>query len=110
MKDLDVIHNKIGQILVNAGPDNAQKIVTRAKLSLDGGVCDYEFDYVDKGGNEDWFIPDKLAGYDLRLLLVELRNFYIKNNLTNGKAAWSECEIVIDLKVSKIFFDFKYDD
>lgn len=110
MKEIDVLHNKIGQILVDAGPDDAQKIVTRAKLSLDGGVCDYEFDYIDKEGVEDWFIPDKLAGYDLRLLLVELRNFYIKNNLTNGKAAWSECEIVIDLKTSKISFDFKYDD
>jgi len=50
-----------------------------------------------------------LAGHDLRLLLVELRNFYLNNSLTNGKAAWSECEVVVDMNTSKIFFDFKYE-
>ncbi|WP_242507335.1 hypothetical protein [Serratia liquefaciens] len=84
MKELGILHNKIGQLLVNADPDNAQKIVARAQLSLEGDVCDYEFDYIDDKGDEDWFIPDKLAGYDLRLLLVELRDFYIKIILLMG--------------------------
>jgi hypothetical protein len=110
MKELDVLHSKIGQILVDSGSAKAQKIVTRAKLSLEGDVCDYEFDYINSDGKENWFIPDKLTGYDLRLLLVELREFYVKNNLTNGKPVWSEGEVVVDLQESKIFFDFKYYD
>ena len=36
MNELDDLHNKIGQLLVDAGPANAMKIIARAKLSLDG--------------------------------------------------------------------------
>ncbi len=64
MNELDDLHNKIGQLLVDAGPANAMKIIARAKLSLDGESCEYEYDYLDQEGDEDWFVPDKLASHD----------------------------------------------
>lgn len=108
--ELDILHNKIGQLLVDASPKKAYKIIVCATLSLEGDSCEYEYDYVDKEGHQDWFIPDKNASYDLRLLLVELRNYYIKNNLTNGLPAWSGCKIIVDLETMKINIDFKYED
>ena len=110
MSKLDDLHNKIGQLLINAGPEDAQKIIARAKLPLDGESCEYEYDYIDQGNDMDWFIPDKLASYDLRLLLVEMRDFYIKNNMTNGMPAWTGCEITVDIPEQKINISFQYDD
>ncbi|WP_272656424.1 MULTISPECIES: hypothetical protein [unclassified Providencia] len=110
MMELDVLHNRIGQLLVNAGPKNSRKLIVFAALSSEGDSCEYEYDYVDADGLEDWFIPDKNASYDLRLLLVELREYYIKNNLTNGLPVWSKCKIVVDLETMKINIDFKYED
>ncbi|HHB7050235.1 TPA: hypothetical protein ACN7KQ_001183 [Klebsiella pneumoniae] len=110
MNNLDALHSKIGQLLVNTGPKNAKEIIARAKLSLDGESCEYEYDYIDQEDNEDWFVPDKLASYDLRLLLVEMRDFYIKKNMTNGKSAWTSCEIIVDIPAAKIYISFQYDD
>lgn len=42
MEELDDLHSKIGQLLVDAGPKNAKKITVRAKLPLDGESCEYE--------------------------------------------------------------------
>ena len=86
MNELDDLHNKIGQLLVDAGPANAMKIIARAKLSLDGESCEYEYDYLDQEGDEDWFVPDKLASHDLRLLLVKMRDFYIRRPLARQAA------------------------
>lgn len=110
MKGLDDLHHKIGQLLVDAGPESAREIVARAKLSLDGESCEYEYDYIDQSGNEDWFVPDKLASHDLRLLLVEMRDFYIQNNMTNGKTAWTACEITVDIVKGTISINLQYDD
>lgn len=110
MKELDDLHNKIGQLLVDAGPANAKKIIVRAKLALDGESCEYEYDYIDQDDHEDWFVPDKLASYDLRLLLVRMRNFHLQNNMTNGKPAWKNCEIIIDIPKGKININFSYND
>lgn len=110
MNELDDLHNKIGQLLVDAGPENAKKIIVRSNLPLDGESCEYEYDYIDQEDNSDWFVPDKLASYDLRLLLVEMRSFYIKNNMTNGKPGWTSCEITVDIPEEKINISFLYDD
>ncbi|MFP1757690.1 hypothetical protein ACLEEB_02725 [Lonsdalea quercina] len=110
MNELDDLHNKIGQLLVDAGPENAKKIIACAKLPLDGESCEYEYDYIDQEDEKTWFVPDKLASYDLRLLLVEMRDFYIKNNMTNGKPAWTACQIIIDIPEEKINISFQYDD
>jgi hypothetical protein len=112
VNNLDALHSKIGQLLVDTGPKNAKEIIARAKLSLDGQSCEYEYeyDYIDQEDNEDWFVPDKLASYDLRLLLVEMRDFYIKNNMTNGKSTWTSCEIIVDIPAAKVCISFQYDD
>jgi len=110
VKELDNLHNKIGQLLVDAGPDNAKKIIVRAKLTLDGESCEYEYDYIDQEDDLDWFVPDKLASYDLRLLLVKMRDFYIENNMTNGKPAWTAYEITVDIPKEEININFQYDD
>jgi len=110
MKELDGLHSKIGQLLVYAGPENAKKITVRAKLPLDGESCEYEYDYIDQADREDWFVPDKLASHDLRLLLVRMRCFYIQNNMTNGKPAWTSCEITVDIPEEKISMKLQYDD
>lgn len=110
MKELDDLHNKIGQLLVDAGPVNATKIIVRAKLPLDGESCEYEYDYLDQEGNGDWFVPDKLASHDLRLLLVKMRDFYIQNNMTNGRLGWTGCEITVDILEEKININLQYDD
>nr|MCD4231344.1 hypothetical protein [Escherichia coli] len=44
------------------------------------------------------------------LLLVKMRDFYIQNNMTNGKPAWIGCEIIVDIPEEKISINFQYDD
>lgn len=110
MSELDAFHHKIGQLLVDAGPDNADRIIVRANLSVDGESCEYEYDYIDYDGNINWFVPDGLASHDLRLLLVEMRKLHIKEKMTNGKLAWTECEIEVDVRNNKINIDFKYEE
>lgn len=110
MNELDDLHNKIGQLLVDAGPSDAEEIIARAKLPLDGESCEYEYDYLDGQGKKDWFVPDKLASHHLRLLLVKMRDFYIQNNMTNGKPAWISCEITVDIPAAKINISFQYND
>lgn len=48
MSDLDDLHNKIAQLLVDAGPAEAKKIIARAKLALDGESCELPYQY--RGG------------------------------------------------------------
>ncbi|WP_312998783.1 hypothetical protein [Leclercia sp.] len=110
MRDLEDLHNQIAQLLVNAGPADAKTIIARAKLALDGESCEYEYDYIDQQDNEDWFVPDKLASYHLRLQLVNLRDYYMQNNMTNGKAPWTGCDITIDIPAEKISINLKYDE
>ncbi|EIL88419.1 hypothetical protein UU9_12717 [Rhodanobacter fulvus Jip2] len=102
------MYQEIGQLLVDSGPVNAQKITVRAKIfpNNDGGR--YEFDYIDDVGGLSWFNPDSRAVGDLTDTLVKLRNFFAKNNLSSGEKIWSECEINLDVKNMKIGIDFKY--
>ena len=109
MSELDIFHNRIGQLLVDAGPADATKIIVCAKLSLNGESCEYEYDYIDFNGKKNWFVPDGLASHNLRILLIEMRNAYVRNNLTNGKSGWNECKIIVDIKSGKINIDFKYE-
>lgn len=110
MKELDMLHNRIGQLLVDTGPEDAQKILVRATLSPEGDTCEYEYDYIDNEGHEDWFLPDAHTSYDLRLLLVELRKYYVENNLTNDHPTWNGCLLTVDLEKMKINIEFKYED
>lgn len=101
---------KIGQILYDCGPLNAQKIIVRAEVfsGNDGGK--YEFDYFDESGDLDWFDPDGQAVSDLTDILVAYKTFFLENNMTNGKPIWSKCEITVDIPEEKINISFLYDD
>ncbi|EOF9308931.1 TPA: hypothetical protein ACU9Y0_000213 [Enterobacter cloacae] len=74
----------------------------------DGGT--YEFDYVDGNGDLDWFSPDGRAVADLTDALVAYKNFFLENNMTNGKPIWSKCEITVDIPEEKISISLHYDD
>jgi len=89
------------------GRGNSYPGETTAQFARAGESCEYEYIY--KQDKEDWFVPDKLASYLLRLLLVNLRDYYIQNNMTNGKAPWTGCDITVDIAAEKISISFKYD-
>jgi hypothetical protein len=104
------IYQNIGQILINAGPDDAKKIIVRAEPFPEGDGCKYEFDYVDPTGKVNWFDPDGRAMRDLTKLIVELRTYYVENNLTNGRPAWHGCEVTLDVERMKLGIEFRYED
>ena len=108
--DDQVIYQKIGQILVDSGPTNAKKIIVRAKLFKERDGCSYEFDYVDKDDQLDWYDPDSRAVSDLTDTLEELRSFYIANIKSEKSSIWNGCEISLDLETMKINMDFKYEE
>ncbi|MGD9424038.1 hypothetical protein ACLHDD_02425 [Pantoea sp. NSTU24] len=67
---------KIGQILYDCGPPNAQKIITRAEVFSESDGGKYEFDYFDENGDLDWFDPDGRAVADLTDILVAYKTFF----------------------------------
>lgn len=103
------LEQKIGQILFDCGPDNAQKIIVRADIFSDDDGGTYEFDYLDENGDLDWFDPDGRAVADLTDALIAYKKFFLENNLTNGKPIWSKCEITVDIPEEKININLQYD-
>lgn len=110
MSEIDALHNKIGQILVDSGPTDAEKMVVRVDLPLDGDMYEYKFNYYDASKDKGWFVPDKNAIRDLRLTLLEMRQFFVDKDMTNGHPPWVGCEITIDLVNSKINISLDYGD
>ncbi|WP_047686386.1 MULTISPECIES: DUF600 family protein [Xenorhabdus] len=103
------LYQKIGQLLFNVGPIDAKKIIVRADLFPERDGCRYEFDYIDKNENLDWFDPDDRAIDDLTDLLEELRSFFIKNIQSEATPFWHGCTITLDVENSKVNIDFKYE-
>lgn len=106
--DDQVLYQKIGQLLVDAGPADAQKLIVRAELFSEGDGGRYEFDYVDKMGALNWFDPDARAVGDLTKLLVKLREYYLENKLTAGEPAWTGCVISLNVDEMKFGVEFIY--
>lgn len=44
------IHQRIGQILYNSGPIDAQKIIVMAELFAENNGGKYELDYINRAG------------------------------------------------------------
>ncbi|HFF8525197.1 MULTISPECIES: hypothetical protein [Providencia] len=105
-----IIYQKIGQILVSSGPSNAKKVIVRADLFRERDGCTYEFDYINKSNELNWYDPDSKAVSELTDALEELRSFYIDNIQPRKKSFWSGCEITLNLETMKINIDFKYED
>jgi hypothetical protein len=104
------LYQRTGQLLLDAGPSEAQKIVVRARLFAEGDGGSYEFDYSDKASRSSWFDPDSKAVGDLTELLVELRGCYIGNGLCQAGTTWSSCTVTLDVEKMKICIDYNYDD
>ncbi|MBI0096526.1 MULTISPECIES: hypothetical protein [Gilliamella] len=41
--------------------------------------------------------------------MLEIKKYFLDNNLTNGEPIWTGCIVEIDIKNSKINFEFKYE-
>lgn len=102
------IYQKIAQLLVDAGPLGAQSIIVRANVFDAGDGGGYEFDYIDDTGELNWFDPDGRAVGDLTDVLVELRDWYVSNNLTAGQLPWVGCLISLHVQSMKIGIEFIY--
>ena len=106
---IDDLYNKIGQILVMSCPDDAVKIVTGIEIEKENDAVGYFFNYYDNKNNKKEFKPVSKARDDIFYTMLELKKYFIDNNLTNGKPIWAGCIVEIDIKNSKINFEFKYE-
>ena len=106
---IDDLYNKIGQILVMSCPDDAVKIVTGIEIAEENDAVGYFFNYYDNKNNKKEFKPVSKARDDIFYTMLELKKYFIDNNLTNGKPIWAGCIVKIDIKNSKINFEFKYE-
>ena len=104
------MYQKIGQLLVDAGPSDAQKVIVRAEIFPEGDGGKYEFDYVDGAGELNWFDPDGRAVGDLTELLVQLRKYFATKNLTAGAGVWTGCEMCLSVDDMKFGIEFTYGD
>lgn len=105
---LRIIYQKIGQLLVNAGPSNAARIVVRAEIFPEDDGGKYEFDYLDETGDLDWFDPDGRAVSELTDLLVQLKYYFKSEGLTQRASGWTNAVITLDVKEMKISIEFDY--
>lgn len=101
------IYNSIGQILFDTAPEGAKKIRMRAAVSLDNDCLRSQ--YINETTGETYFLNKVGAASDILNYLVELKYFYIENNLTNDQPIWHGCEVTLDIENGKINFDFKYE-
>lgn len=106
----DELYSEIGRILFESAPENAQIILLDAELSPEDDHAKFLYDYVDTKGVKTWFLPGTPATDSLLLeRLVELRKYFVANNLTNGKPAWHGCLVTVDIEKMKINLDYRYD-
>lgn len=102
------IYQKIGQLLVDAGPREAKKLIARVKLFPEGDGGKYEFDYVAEAGVLNWFDPDGRAVGDLTDLLLQLREYFVTYKLTAGEGVWTGCEICLIVDEMNVEIKFAY--
>ncbi|PHM29437.1 immunity protein YezG family protein [Xenorhabdus innexi] len=107
----DEIYAEMGQLLYNAAPDDAKKIIMDAQLSSDGRCCQFKYNYINDSNDKQWFLPeDGLTDHKLRELLVSLRQFFVDNIHSEQPPHWSGCIVTVDVEKMKINVDFKYED
>ena len=100
-----VISKEIGQLLYDAAPDGANKIVMRAKLADEGDVGEFEFDYIDKSGETKWFTASGNTNSRLLKLLNEHRAFFVSQN----QGFWKSCTFTVDVGKDRFSIDLNYD-
>jgi hypothetical protein len=102
------LYQKIGQLLVDAGPVDAREIIVRVELFSEGDGGKYEFDYVNRSGELNWFDPDGRAVGDLTEFLVKLREYFLANNLAAEGKPWSGCVITLDVNEMRFGIELNY--
>ncbi|CNJ74408.1 hypothetical protein [Yersinia aldovae] len=105
------LYVRIGGVLYNEAPEKAKVILLNAELSPENDHAKLLFDYVDNEGNKDWFSPENpQTDSELMDCLIQLRNYYVENDLTNGRPAWRSCEVKLNVENMKLSIDFQYDE
>lgn len=105
----NAIYSKIGKILIITAPHDSKKIITKIEIAEENDVGIYTFSAIDASGKEKSYRPVSQARDDLFEAMLELKQYTLNNNLTNGKPIWVGCIVIVDIKNSKINIDFKYE-
>lgn len=78
----------------------------RADLADEGDACQFEFDWVNKEDEVNWFSPEGLAGTILTELLASLRAYFLSSN----QPAWKSCRFIVDVESGKFSMELFYDE
>ena len=105
----DQLNNEIGQLLFKSSPNGAKKVIAQLEFTPEMDACTCIFDYYNQNDELNWYTLNSDITSPLIKAVRELRQYYIDNNLTNGLPAWRGCIITVDIKNSKINFEFKYE-
>ena len=101
------IENRIGQTLFDISPNKAKKIIMKSLISPENDHGKFAFSFLSESGREESISGSDIIDEMLKLL-VELKQYYLDNNLTNGQPIWLGSEVSVDLEKMKIHFDMKY--
>jgi hypothetical protein len=105
MESTDIVINReIGQLLYDVAPNDARKIIMRAKLADEGDVGEFEFDYENEKGDVNWFTSTGKTNSRLLDLLERHRAFFVSQN----QSPWKACTVTIDVETGKFSMNLKY--
>ena len=109
MRSDDDVYLDVSSILTGISPPSADRLTMRARLAPESDVCDFEVDVIRKDGGVEWLSPDGKSLESLMKLIVELRNWYVSNGLTNGRPPWNACEFSLDVASQRLSVGFLYE-
>ncbi len=102
------LYRRIAQIVFSCGPQGARELIVQAELFADEEGGQYQFNYLDETGEPDWFEPDAQAIGDLTLALKAFQQYFVDNDMTDGKPVWNSCSVVINVPEESISIDVHY--
>ena len=105
LNDIEIC-NKIAQCLFDNAPDVPKMVVMRADLADAGDACQFEFDWVNKENEVNWFMPEGLAGTILTELLASHRAYFVSVN----QRPWKSCLFTVDVEGGKFSMELFYGD
>ncbi|MBJ9977592.1 hypothetical protein IAE35_18085 [Pseudomonas sp. S75] len=104
------IYQRLGEILSAVVPQQAQWVSVEVELSPTGDHAKLFYDYQAEGSEPQWFVPEPArVDHDIRLLLIQLREYFAGSNLFERDKPWARCMIKLDLQTGKLAADFKYE-
>ncbi|MFC0181011.1 hypothetical protein [Thorsellia kenyensis] len=109
IKNDSQLYNEIASVLFQSSTAECIKICMLLRLSADSKHSKTEAFGFDTDGNEISFLVDDSFG-NMHDLAVELKNYFLENNLTNGMPGWRYLWVEVDVVNNKVKFDFAYDE